>query len=135
MMKRRDRSPDRPTKDRFAKLLLGGIRESGERREVIYDRGEFRLRLELARECIRMMLLATRRHENAFVLQIRNNREPPVFKVGAVFAIVGRFAASVFLSEEKDKATQWSNVDLASRLHEFVWRPWEFVVLHFSYRN
>jgi hypothetical protein len=44
-MKRHDRSSDRPSKDRFAKLLLGGIRDTGERREIVYDRGEFRLKL------------------------------------------------------------------------------------------
>jgi hypothetical protein len=44
-MKRYDRSPDRLPKDRFAKLLLGGIRDAGERREIVYDSGEFRLRL------------------------------------------------------------------------------------------
>jgi Protein of unknown function (DUF1444) len=42
-MKRRHRPADRPTKDRFAKLLLAGIREAGDRREIIYDRSQFRL--------------------------------------------------------------------------------------------
>ena len=42
-MKRRHRPADGPTKDRFAKLLLAGIREAGERREIVYDRSQFRL--------------------------------------------------------------------------------------------
>jgi uncharacterized protein YtpQ (UPF0354 family) len=32
-----------PSKDRFAKLVLAGIRRAGERREIVYDQGEFRL--------------------------------------------------------------------------------------------
>jgi uncharacterized protein YtpQ (UPF0354 family) len=42
-MKRHHRSADRPTKDRFAKLLLAGIRDAGDKREIVYDRSQFRL--------------------------------------------------------------------------------------------
>jgi hypothetical protein len=37
------RSTDRPDKDRFARLVLAGIRQAGEKRENVYDRSQFRL--------------------------------------------------------------------------------------------
>jgi uncharacterized protein YtpQ (UPF0354 family) len=44
-MKRHKRSAERPSKDRFAKLVLDGIRQAGDKREIVYDRGKFRLTL------------------------------------------------------------------------------------------
>ena len=42
-MEPRRRSTNRPDKDRFARLVLAGIRQAGEKRENVYDRSQFRL--------------------------------------------------------------------------------------------
>jgi hypothetical protein len=35
-----------PTQDQFAKLLMDGIRQAGETREIVYDQSQFRLFVE-----------------------------------------------------------------------------------------
>jgi uncharacterized protein YtpQ (UPF0354 family) len=42
-MKSDRQSARRPDKDRFARLVLAGIRQAGEKREIVYDRSQFRL--------------------------------------------------------------------------------------------
>ena len=50
-----DRFSGPPTKDKFASLVMAGIRQAGEKRQIIYDPVEFRL--SVANEKGRIMFL------------------------------------------------------------------------------